>query len=72
MQQPVSLTDCCACTLGIGTGLANVPHREFVLEQGTLHRKGEYTGRGARCQEFCAHYAQNRDHFGKIDGITLA
>jgi hypothetical protein len=38
MQQPVSLTDCCVCTLEIGTGLANVPHREFVLEQGALRR----------------------------------
>jgi hypothetical protein len=37
MQQPVSLTDRC-CTLEIGTGLASVPHGEFVLEQGALHR----------------------------------
>lgn len=29
-------------------------------------------GEVARCQDFCAHYAQNLDHICKKDGVTMA
>lgn len=71
MQQPVSPAGRRVGSLGIGTWLANVLHREFVLEQrSTGVRYGEYRARLTECQEFFAHLAWNVDHICRKIRLT--